>query len=148
MEAVGQTPDGPPIQEEYAFDGSGRLQPFSPPNGVIGSDIVRSAAEASEIIIRQTTVELEKMVREMREKEKRDGGEGDGHPSASAAEEGFGEEGGENDRAAFIRSEGLTSSEAALLMAKYGRNELAEKHTPKWLVFLSQLYQPMPVMIW
>jgi H+-transporting ATPase len=48
----------------------------------------------------------------------------------------------------FIYSKGLTSEEAADLLAKFGRNELPEKKTPKWLIFCQQLYQPMPCMIW
>jgi H+-transporting ATPase len=43
---------------------------------------------------------------------------------------------------------GLTSAHAAELLAKYGRNELAEKSIPLWYVFLEQLWQPMPLMIW
>jgi H+-transporting ATPase len=48
----------------------------------------------------------------------------------------------------FKVSHGLTSEEAAALLLEYGRNELEEKVTPKWLIFLKQLYQPMPIMIW
>jgi len=48
----------------------------------------------------------------------------------------------------FPISEGLSSAQAAELLAKYGRNELPEKITPKWLIFVRLLYQPMPVMIW
>jgi len=44
--------------------------------------------------------------------------------------------------------EGLTSEDAEKLLAKYGRNELPEKYTPKWLLFLSQFWAPMPIMIW
>jgi H+-transporting ATPase len=42
----------------------------------------------------------------------------------------------------------LTSAEAEELLEKYGKNELPEKVTPKWLIFLQLLYQPMPCMIW
>lgn len=45
-------------------------------------------------------------------------------------------------------SKGLSTAEAERLLAKYGRNELVEKHTPKWLIFLQQLWAPMPIMIW
>ena len=45
----------------------------------------------------------------------------------------------------FEYSHGLTSEEAAYRLAKYGRNELPEKHIPKWYIFVSQLWQPMPV---
>eukprot|EP00804_Cyclotella_cryptica_P010572 CCRYP_019860-RC/>CCRYP_019860-RC protein AED:0.09 eAED:0.09 QI:721/1/1/1/1/0.77/9/1142/738 len=43
---------------------------------------------------------------------------------------------------------GLTSAEAAKLLEEYGKNELPEKATPKWLLFLQQFYAPMPIMIW
>ncbi len=43
---------------------------------------------------------------------------------------------------------GLSSTEADHLLAKYGRNELPEKIIPKWYIFVSQLWQPMPIMIW
>jgi H+-transporting ATPase len=48
----------------------------------------------------------------------------------------------------FPISKGLSSDEAEELLKKYGRNELPEKITPKWLIFCSLLWQPMPVMIW
>jgi H+-transporting ATPase len=48
----------------------------------------------------------------------------------------------------FPISEGLTSAQAEELSAKYGRNELPEKIIPKWYIFCSLLWQPMPVMIW
>lgn len=48
----------------------------------------------------------------------------------------------------FPISEGLTTAQAEELLARYGRNELPEKVTPKWLQFLSLLWQPMPIMIW
>lgn len=48
----------------------------------------------------------------------------------------------------FPISEGLSTEQADDLLAQYGRNELPEKVTPKWLIFLSLLWQPMPVMIW
>lgn len=44
--------------------------------------------------------------------------------------------------------DGLSSHEAANLLAKYGKNELPEKDIPKWYIFVSLLWQPMPVMIW
>lgn len=34
---------------------------------------------------------------------------------------------------------GLTSAEAEELLQKYGKNELPEKVTPKWLLFLQQV---------
>jgi H+-transporting ATPase len=42
----------------------------------------------------------------------------------------------------------LWFSEAEELLKQYGRNELVEKKVPSWRVFLKQLYQPMPIMIW
>jgi H+-transporting ATPase len=45
-------------------------------------------------------------------------------------------------------SHGLTTAQAEALLAKYGKNELPEKVTPKWLIFLQLLWQPMPIMIW
>eukprot|EP01118_Nematostelium_gracile_P017361 TRINITY_DN7391_c0_g1_i1.p1 TRINITY_DN7391_c0_g1~~TRINITY_DN7391_c0_g1_i1.p1 ORF type:complete len:1029 (+),score=332.17 TRINITY_DN7391_c0_g1_i1:111-3197(+) len=48
----------------------------------------------------------------------------------------------------FPISEGLSSEQAEELLKRYGRNELPEKIIPKWYIFLSLLWQPMPVMIW
>jgi len=56
------------------------------------------------------------------------------------------EEGTSKD--SFVPSKGLTSAEAESLLAKYGRNELEEKKKPKWLIFMEQLWQPMPIMLW
>ncbi len=47
-----------------------------------------------------------------------------------------------------LDSEGLSSALAAELLKKFGRNELPETKKPNWLIFLEQLYQPMPLMIW
>eukprot|EP00613_Pedinella_sp_CCMP2098_P083450 CAMPEP_0171994598 /NCGR_PEP_ID=MMETSP0993-20121228/279038_1 /TAXON_ID=483369 /ORGANISM="non described non described, Strain CCMP2098" /LENGTH=563 /DNA_ID=CAMNT_0012647677 /DNA_START=103 /DNA_END=1792 /DNA_ORIENTATION=- len=52
------------------------------------------------------------------------------------------------NKATFVKSKGLTSAQADALMLQYGRNELEEKKTPKWYIFLSQLWQPMPCMLW
>ena len=43
---------------------------------------------------------------------------------------------------------GLKSAKANELLKIYGRNELPEKIVPKWYIFVSQLWQPMPIMIW
>ncbi len=43
---------------------------------------------------------------------------------------------------------GLTSAEAKERLDKFGRNELPEKTVPKWYIFVSQFWQPMPIMIW
>ena len=49
----------------------------------------------------------------------------------------------------FVYSQsGLSSSEAEESLELHGRNELPEKVIPKWYVFLSLFWQPMPVMIW
>lgn len=48
----------------------------------------------------------------------------------------------------FPFSQGLTGAEAAELLAKYGRNELVEKTTPSWLIYLHGLSGPMPLAIW
>lgn len=48
----------------------------------------------------------------------------------------------------YPMSHGLTSAEAETLLAKYGKNELPEKITPKWVIFLQLLWAPMPIMIW
>ena len=45
-------------------------------------------------------------------------------------------------------SDGLTSAAAENLLQQYGKNELPEKTVPKWYLFVSQLWQPMPIMIW
>lgn len=58
-----------------------------------------------------------------------------------------GEEGVEHT-AEFTPSKGLTSVEAEKKLLEWGRNELEDKKTPKWLVFLQQLWAPMPIMIW
>lgn len=47
-----------------------------------------------------------------------------------------------------LNLDGLTTEEAEELFKLYGPNELPEKITPKWLIFLQLLYQPMPIMIW
>jgi H+-transporting ATPase len=43
---------------------------------------------------------------------------------------------------------GLTSEEAKALLEKHGPNKLPEKVIPKWYIFASMLWQPMPLMIW
>jgi magnesium-transporting ATPase (P-type) len=39
-------------------------------------------------------------------------------------------------------------AEAEKRLKEFGRNELPEKVTPSWLVFLKQMWAPMPIMIW
>jgi len=53
-----------------------------------------------------------------------------------------------SERVAFDKSTGLTTAQATELLHKWGRNELPEKVIPKWYIFCSQLWQPMPMMIW
>ena len=48
----------------------------------------------------------------------------------------------------FEYSEGLTTAQAEQALRKYGKNELPEKKISKLYVFLSLLWEPMPVMIW
>jgi len=48
----------------------------------------------------------------------------------------------------FVYSHGLTSEEAQRRLEKHGKNELPETVIPKWYIFVSQLWQPMPIMIW
>eukprot|EP01040_Poterioochromonas_malhamensis_P007396 gene7396-7978_t len=57
------------------------------------------------------------------------------------------EEGVEKTKA-FVPSKGLTTEEAQQLLLKWGRNELEDKKKAKWLIFMEQLWQPMPIMIW
>jgi H+-transporting ATPase len=44
--------------------------------------------------------------------------------------------------------EGLTSQQAAKLLEQWGKNELPEKITPKWLIFCRLLIGPMPIVLW
>jgi magnesium-transporting ATPase (P-type) len=44
--------------------------------------------------------------------------------------------------------DGLSSAEAAARLEKYGRNELAEKSTPGWVIFARCLWGPMPIALW
>lgn len=53
-----------------------------------------------------------------------------------------------HDDKSFTFSEGITSERAQELLAVYGLNELPETSIPKWYIFVSQLWQPMPCMIW
>ena len=46
------------------------------------------------------------------------------------------------------RAGGLHSSEVEILLLKFGHNTLPEKFIPKWYIFVSQLWEPMPIMIW
>ena len=76
--------------------------------------------------------------------------------SSDGTEEGFGtfaeKESGQAAQLAetrlFIYSTGLTSEEAAILLRRYGLNSLPEKNVPHWYIFISLLWQPMPIMIW
>jgi len=48
----------------------------------------------------------------------------------------------------ILNHDGLTTEEAGELLKVYGLNELPEKYTPKWIIFLKLLIGPMPIMIW
>jgi H+-transporting ATPase len=48
----------------------------------------------------------------------------------------------------FEFSHGLTTMAAVEKLKIHGKNELPEKIVPKWYIFVSQLWQPMPIMIW
>lgn len=54
----------------------------------------------------------------------------------------------ETDDKEFKFSAGLSEQEATERLKIYGRNELPEKVVPKWYIFISQLWQPMPIVIW
>jgi hypothetical protein len=45
-------------------------------------------------------------------------------------------------------SSGLSSVEAEKLLNIHGLNVQPKKKIPKWYIFVSQLWQPMPKMIW
>jgi H+-transporting ATPase len=60
----------------------------------------------------------------------------------------LGEEEESHEKDHFEYSHGLTSHQAEERLRIYGRNELPEKVVPKWYIFVSQLWQPMPIMIW
>ncbi|KAI8475078.1 MAG: hypothetical protein J3K34DRAFT_517717 [Monoraphidium minutum] len=55
---------------------------------------------------------------------------------------------GKEAKKEFVAGTGFTTAEAEALLQEWGKNELEEKSTPKWLVFLKMLIQPMPIMIW
>jgi H+-transporting ATPase len=63
-------------------------------------------------------------------------GPADGHEEAKPVE--------------FVQAphEGLTSQQAAQLLEQWGKNELPEKITPKWLIFCRLLTGPMPIVLW
>ena len=54
----------------------------------------------------------------------------------------------EREKSFVYNHSGLTSEEAERRLEKYGKNELPETIIPKWYIFVSQLWQPMPIMIW
>ena len=43
---------------------------------------------------------------------------------------------------------GFSEAEAINLLKRWGKNEIPDKVVPKWVIFMSLLVQPMPVMIW
>ena len=55
----------------------------------------------------------------------------------------------EEDYGGFdFNHDGLSTEEAKALLEQYGPNELPETVVPLWYVFVEQLWQPMPLMIW
>lgn len=54
----------------------------------------------------------------------------------------------ESNQSEFQISDGLTSMEAHEILRRHGKNELPEKVIPKWYIFLSLFWEPMPIMIW
>ncbi|KAJ1395842.1 putative P-type H+-ATPase, partial [Ochromonadaceae sp. CCMP2298] len=68
-------------------------------------------------------------------------------PMAQKESQGLPDEEGVEQRD-FTPSKGLTTAEAEALLQQWGRNELQEKSKAKWLIFLEQLKEPMPIMIW
>ena len=58
------------------------------------------------------------------------------------------EKGKDEEEKPFVYSHGLTSEEAAKRLEIHGLNCLPEKSVPKWYIFVSLLWQPMPIMIW
>ena len=48
----------------------------------------------------------------------------------------------------FEFSHGLTAVECEQRLRIHGPNSLPEKIIPKWYIFVSQLWEPMPLMIW
>mmetsp|Transcript_3655 Transcript_3655/g.7395 ORF Transcript_3655/g.7395 Transcript_3655/m.7395 type:complete len:913 (-) Transcript_3655:78-2816(-) len=68
-------------------------------------------------------------------------------PPAAQEEGGIPDEEGIEQRD-FTPATGLSTSQAEQLLAQHGRNELEEKSKPNWLIFLEQLKEPMPIMIW
>jgi H+-transporting ATPase len=42
----------------------------------------------------------------------------------------------------------LTTAEVARLRAKHGENTLPSNEVAGWYIFVQQLWQPMPILIW
>ena len=66
---------------------------------------------------------------------------------ATSSEFGYDEE---EDKTVFEHAprDGLTEEEVKEKREKFGRNEIEEKIVPLWYIFVSQLWEPMPIMIW
>ena len=58
------------------------------------------------------------------------------------------EEHKQEEKQLLPHSTGLTTAQAESLLEEYGRNELPEKVTPGWVIFLRCLWGPMPIAIW
>lgn len=48
----------------------------------------------------------------------------------------------------FVYSNGISSEDAENLLVTHGKNELPEKTVSKFYIFISLLWEPMPIMIW
>lgn len=55
---------------------------------------------------------------------------------------------GKHERPFSYSHSGLTTHEAKRRLEKFGLNELPETIIPEWYSFVSQLWQPMPILIW
>ena len=58
-----------------------------------------------------------------------------------------GEDGPASDKPFVYNHVGMSSAEAERLLGIHGLNQLPEKKTPKWKIFLNLLIAPMPLMI-
>lgn len=139
------------------YDDMGRIVDISPPNGVDGADVEKEAAMQSAEIVRQTSVELFKLATAMKVTGLRGEGDdeefgGSGRESSCYDRDSVQDEVVEGEllesMKIYSKAEGLTSAHAAVLLEKFGRNELEEKTVPSWRVFAVQLVEPMPILIW
>ena len=59
-------------------------------------------------------------------------------------------EDGDDEKVNFEHAphDGLSHEEAEARLLKYGKNMIEENVVPLWYIFISQLWEPMPIMIW